>query len=102
MVGEFIQCGVNTGYHVIQFMTVLDFDSSQQPINYAKGNVVIQNRTPYLIKNRDPLCFSFALGNNVSLCCVIVLLDLLVLGGIFDLVKGTLFVLNLIEHFLLF
>ena len=49
---------------------------------------VIRYRTPYFIHKRDPLFIYFALGNDVSLRCVLGLSTLLALGGLINLVKG--------------
>ena len=49
---------------------------------------VIRYKTPYFINKRDPLFISFALGNDVSLRCVLGLPTLLALGGFINLVKG--------------
>ena len=88
MVGEFIQCGDGTGYNVFQLLVALDLDSSHQPLDYGKMTAVIRYRTPYFINNRDPLFIYFALGNDVSLRCVLGLPTCLALGGLINLVKG--------------
>ena len=71
MVGECIKCVSNTCYDVVQLMTALDLDSSQQLLDYGKMSVDIRYRSLYLINNRVPLFIYFALGNYVSLRCVI-------------------------------
>ena len=48
---------------------------------------VIRYHTPYLVNKRDPF-FSFALGNDVSLRCVLSLPTLLAIEGSINLVKG--------------
>ena len=50
---------------------------------------IIWYQTPYLISNRDILFISFALGNDVSIHCVVGFPTLLALGGLIDLGKGT-------------
>ena len=87
MVGEFIQSDANTGYDVVQLMAALDRDSSQQPLDHGEMTVVFRYRAPYLINNCDPLFIYFALGNDVSLRCIIGLPTLLSPGDLIDLVK---------------
>ena len=88
MVGEFIQCGDGTGYDVVQLLAALGLDSSHQPLDHGKMTAVIRYRTPYLVNKRDPSFIYFALGNDVSLRCVLGLPTLLALGGLINLVKG--------------
>ena len=45
-------------------------------------------KTPYFINKREPLFIYLALGNNISLRCILRLSILLVLGGLINLVKG--------------
>ena len=88
MVGEFIQCGCTSGYDVVKLLAALDLDTSQQPVEHGHMTAVIRYRTPYLVNKRDPLFISFALGNDVSLRCVLGLPTLLAIGGSINLVKG--------------
>ena len=88
MVGEFIQCGGISDYNVVKLLAALDLDMSQQPVEHGHMTAVIRYRTPYLVNKRDPLFISFALGNDVSLRCVLGLPTLLVIGGSINLVKG--------------
>ena len=88
MVDEFIQCGDGTRYDVVQLLAALYLDSSHQPLDHGKMTAVIRYRTPYFINNRDSLFICFALGNDISLRCVLGLPNLLVLGGLINLVKG--------------
>ena len=60
----------------------------------------IRYRTSYLINKRDPLIIYFALGNDVSLRCIIGLPTLLILGVLADFVNGDFLVLTLIVSFL--
>ena len=89
MVGEFIQCGADTWYDVVQLMVVLDLDTTKQPLDHGKMTAVIHYRTPYLVNNQYHLFVYFALGNDVSLRCVIGLPTLLPLGSLIDLVNST-------------
>ena len=100
MVAEFIQCGDGTGYDVVQLLAALDLDSSHQPLDHEKMTAVIRYKTPYFFNKNEPLFISFALGNDVSLRCVLGLPTLLALGGLINLVKGDFFVLRLEKHFL--
>ena len=88
MVAEFIQCGDGTGYDVVQLLAALDLDSSHQPLDHGKMTAVIRYKTPYFFNKNEPLFISFALGNDVSLRCVLGLPTLLALGGLINLVKG--------------
>ena len=81
-------------------MVALDLDSSQQPFDHGKITAVIWYHTPDLIKNRDTLLIYFGLNNDFSLRRVVGLPTLLALGGLIDLLKRLLFVLNLILPFL--
>ena len=72
-------------------MTVLDLDTTKQPLDHGKMTAVIRYRTPYLVNNQDSLFVSFALGDDISLRCVVGLPTLLALGGLIDLVKGIFF-----------
>ena len=88
IVGEIIQCGDGTGYDVVQLLAALDLDSSHQSLDHGKMTAIIRYRTPYFINKRDPLFVYFALGNDVSLQCVLGLPTLLALSGLINLVKG--------------
>ena len=88
IVGEIIQCGDGTGYDVVQLLAALDLDSSHQSLDHGKMTAIIRYRTPFFINKRDPLFVYFALGNDVSLQCVLGLPTLLVLGGLINVVKG--------------
>ena len=46
MVGEFIQCGADTGYDVVQLMTALDLYITKQPLDHGKMTTVIRYLTP--------------------------------------------------------
>ena len=89
IIDEFIQCECDTGYDFVKVMATLDLDTTKQLLDYGRMTAVIRYRIPYLVNNQDPLFVSFALGNNVSLHCVIGLPALLTLGGLIDLTKGT-------------
>ena len=88
MVVEFIQCGGKSDYDVVKLLAALDLDTSQQLLEHGNMTTVIRYHTPYLVKKRDPLFIYFALGNDVSLRCVLGLSTLLAIGGSLNLVKG--------------
>ena len=71
MVDEFIKCGAKTGYDIVQLMYVLDLDTNKQPLDHGKLTAVILYDTSYLVNNRGILFISFALGNDISIRCVI-------------------------------
>ena len=55
IVGEFIQCGVDTWYEVVQLMAALDLNTTKQPLDNGKMTALIRYRTSYLVNNIDPL-----------------------------------------------
>ena len=73
---------------MVKLVEALDLDTSQQPVEHGNMTVVIRYHTPYLVNKRDPLFISFALGNDVSLRCVLGLPTLFAIGGSINLVKG--------------
>ena len=91
MVGEYIQCGSTSDYDVVKLLAALDLDTSQKPVEHGHMTAVIRYRTPYLVNTQNPLFISFALGNDVSLRCVLDLPTLLAIGGSINLVKGEFF-----------
>ena len=99
--GRFIQFGGISEYDEVKLLAALDLDSSQQPLDHGNITAVIRYRTPYLINKRDPLFIYFALGNDVSLRCVLGLSTLLALGGVVNL-KTMAFNCSKINHTILF
>ena len=67
MVADFLQCGENTNYDVVQLFAVLGLNLGQLPNNHGQMTAIIRYHTPYLVNNKDPLILSFALGNDMSL-----------------------------------
>ena len=51
---------------------------------------MIRYKTPYIINGKGPFVLSFALGNNVNLCCVLRLPTILAMGVSNGLVSGLL------------
>ena len=90
MVTEFLQCGKNTNYDVVQLLTTLDFDLGHLPSNHSQMTAVIRYHIPYLVNNKDPLILSFVLGNDMSLRSVLGRSTLLSMGTTIDLSRGTL------------
>ena len=90
MVTEFLQCGENTNYDVVQLLAVLDLDLCHLPKNDGQIIVVIRYHTPYLVNNKDPLILSFSLGHYMSLCNVLGLPTLLSMSATIVLSHGTL------------
>ena len=90
MIVDFLQCGENTNYDVVQLLAVLDLNLGQLPNNHVQMTAIIRYHTPYLVDNKDPLVLSFALGHDMSLRSVLGLSTLLSLGVTIDLSRGTL------------
>ena len=88
MVAEYIECGPNTDYDVVQILAALDLKGTSQPIDHGSMTAVIRYKTPYLIHNSDPLILSFALGTDVALRSVLGIPCLLAMGAVVDLVNG--------------
>jgi len=61
MVVEYIECGPNTGYDVIQILAALDLIGISQPVDYGNMTAVIRYETPYLIHNTDSLILFFCI-----------------------------------------
>ena len=88
MVAEYIECGPNTDYDVVQISAALDLKGTSQPVDHGSMTAVIRYKTPYLIHNSDPLILSFALGTDVALRSVLGIPCLLAMGAVVDLVNG--------------
>ena len=73
---------------MVKLVEALDLDTNQQPVEHGNMTAVIRYHTPYLVNKRDPLSLSFALGNDVSLRCVLGLPTLFAIEGSINLVKG--------------
>ena len=50
IVGEFIYCGADTGYNVVQLMATLDLDTTNQPPDHGKMTAVIRYRISFFGK----------------------------------------------------
>ena len=90
MVAEYIQCGPNTDYDLVEILAALDLKRTSQPVDHGSMTAVIRYKTLYLIHNIDPLILSFALGIDVALRSVLSIPCLLVIGTVANLVNGQL------------
>ena len=90
MVAEYIECGPNTDYDVVQILAALDLKGTSQPVDHGSMAAVIRYKTPCLIHNTDPFTLSFTLGTDVALRSVLGIPCLLFMGVVVDLVNGQL------------
>ena len=67
MVAEFLECGKNTNYDVVQLLATFDLNLGQLPNKHGQMTAVIRYYTPYVVNDTDPLILSFALGDDISL-----------------------------------
>ena len=88
MVAEYIECGPNTEYDLVQILTAFDLKETNHPDDHGSMAAVIRYKTPYLINNTDPLILSFASGTDVALRSVLGIPCLLAMGVVVALVKG--------------
>ena len=90
IVEEFLQCGKDTDYDVVHLLAALNL--SGVPTNDDHGQIiaVIRYRTPYIVNGKGPFILSFALGNDVSLRCVLGVHTLLAVGASIGLASGLL------------
>ena len=87
MVAEYIECGTNTEYEVVQLLTALDLKETHQPVNHGSMTAVIRYRIPYFVNNTSSLSLLFALDNDVELRSILGTHFLLAMGAVFDLVQ---------------
>ena len=90
MAAEYIECGLNTDYDVVQILAALDLKGTSQPVDYGSMTAVIRYKTPYLIHNSDSLILSFSLGTDVVLRSVLGIPCLLAMVAVVDLINGQL------------
>ena len=90
MFAEYIECGPNTDYDVVQILAALGLKETSQPVDHGSMTAVALYKMPYFIHNTDPLIFSFVLGTDVALRSVLGIPCLLAMGAIVDLVNGQL------------
>ena len=77
MVEEYSQCGKDVAYDVVHLLADLDLKDANQDVNHGKMTAAIRYKTPYIVKGRGPFILSFALGDDISLRCVLGLPTLL-------------------------
>lgn len=65
MVAEYLQCGSNTEYGVVQLL--VDLHISQQPNTHEKNTAFIHYHSPYQVNEKNPRIISFVLGDGTSL-----------------------------------
>ena len=68
-VEKFLQYGMNTDHNILQFLAVLDIDTTQQLVNHEHMTDFIQYHTPQFISKREFLIIYFASSNDVSFRC---------------------------------
>ena len=99
MVTVYLQCGVNTNFDVVQFLAALDVNLTQQPNDHDQMTAVIRYYAPYWVNNKGILILLFALGDDIYLCTVLRLYNLLSMKAIIDLLPTLSPVLSLILIF---
>ena len=102
MIAEYLQCGKDTNYDVVQFISALDPHVSSQLNTQGQMTDIIRYHTPYLVNDMEPLIISFSLGDEIFLRTVSVLLTHLSMGVTIDLQCGTLSCSQLSFYFDLF
>ena len=90
MIAEYIECGPNIEYDVVQILVALDLKETNQHINYGSMTAVIRYKTHYLVNNTDPILLSFVLGTDVALRSVLDIPCVLAMGAVVDLVQDKL------------
>ena len=81
IIEEYLQCGKDTEYDVVHLLTALDLSGIHTDVDHGQMTAVVRYKTPYTIIVKGPFVLSFALGNDVSLSCVLGLPTLLVMGA---------------------
>ena len=87
---EYMKCGPNTEYDVVQLLASLDLNVVYQPNTHGQMVAVVRYHTPYLVNDKDPLILSFVFGDNIYLRIILDLPTLLAMGAMIDLHHGTL------------
>ena len=57
IVSEYVECGDDTKYDVVQLLTALNLKGTHQPVDHCSMTAVIRYRTRYLINNTSFLFF---------------------------------------------
>ena len=90
IVEEFLQCSKDTDYDVVHLLAALDLSGVSTTDDHCQMTAVIRYKTPYIVTRKGPFILSFALGNDVSLRCVLGLPTLLAMGTSIGLASGLL------------
>ena len=90
IVEEFLQCVKDTDYDIVHLLA--DLDLTWVPTNNDHGQMtaVIRYKKPYIVNGKGPFILSFALGDDVSLRCVLDLPTLLAMCASIGLSSGLL------------
>ena len=90
IVEEFLQYGRDIDYDVVHLLVALGLSGVPTNDDHGQMTTVIRYKTPYVVNGKGPFILSFALGNDVSLRCVLSLPTLLAMGASIGLVSGLL------------
>ena len=90
MVSEYLECGDNTEYDVVQLLAALDLTGTRQYVDHGSMIAIVRHKSPYLINNTSPLILSIVLGTKVLLCSVIGIPYILAMGVVVDLMRDQL------------
>ena len=90
IVEEFLQCGKDTDYEGVHLLVALDISGVPATDNHGQMTVMIRYKTSYIVNRKESCILSFALGNDVSLRCVLGLLTLLAIFASIGLASGLL------------
>ena len=89
IVAEYLQCDENTYYDTVQLLAALDLNVVPQSNTHDQMTAVVKYHTLYLVNDTESLIISFALDNDISLCSVLGLPNLLSMSATIDLQRGT-------------
>ena len=64
MVDEYLQCGKDTTYDVVNLLADLNLKDTYQNVDHGKMMAVIRYKAPYIIQGRVPFILSFNLGHD--------------------------------------
>ena len=90
IVDEFLQCGKDTDYDVVHLLVALDLSGVPTNDDHGQMTAVIWYKTPYIVNGKGAFILSFALGNDVSIRCVLGLPILLAICASIGLAFGLL------------
>ena len=55
MGADYIECGRNIDYGVVQILAAFDLKRTSQPVDHGRMIAVIRYKTPYFINKTDPI-----------------------------------------------